>query len=353
MRSGEGVAVPENYHPKIVSSALSDPFRLCDGLGGASAEFRRLVRIEDISGQDEVSLKKFVAFLELAAQSLHRPDFGWSVGAVYDLENLGSFGRFVREAPSLGVALRFFCKAFAMVQSDSELELKVQDGEAVLSYRILDLGIWPRGQDAELTLSVLYHLIRSVAGPDWRPSLITLEHHAGPIWQDPANGPKCRVSSGAMANCMCFPARVLELPMRDTGKALFSGLSQAASDQCRKQEREAPVTIRVRREIIRRLGRDCLDQTRIAETLGFSRRTLRRRLEAEGQSFSDLLADCRMRQAERMLEETDRPLAAISVHLGYAEVSAFERAFKARGGVTPAQYRRRGGRASFGVDVTA
>ena len=332
--------MPDSYRPKIVSSALSDPFRVIGQKGGDSAQISRLAGIQDDISDDTICLQKFVRFSEIAAEQLQYPEFGWEVGANFDLRNIGEVGQFILEAPTLGAALSLFRKTFAMVQSDSELELKIEGDEAVLSYRILDLSIWPRRQDVELTLSIFHGLLKTVAGADWRPSLVTMEHDTSAIWKNATIGPKCQVSYKAPTNSLRFPVRLLDLSLPNVETIPFAALSQSLSHEARKREREAPVTVRVRREIIRRLGRDSLDQTEIASALGFSRRTLRRRLEVEGRSFSGILSECRTLCAVRMLHSPDTPLSQIADHLGYTEVSAFERAFRSRKGITPAQFRR-------------
>lgn len=329
-----------SYSPQIVQSALTDPSRVCTDMGGDAAGIGQTLGITDRARTDTIALQKYVQFFEVSARTLRRPDFGWTVGAEFDLRNLGDFGPFILEAPTLGAALSLFRKSFAMIQSDSEMDLTIDGDAAVLSYRILDLDIWPRQQDAELTLSVFHQLIKSIAGPGWRPSALTFEHGTSAVWRNARTGPHCTILCDAPTNSLRFPARLLDLPMGDAPSQPVGALSQAITREAWARERDAPVAIRVRREVVRRLGRDSLDQTQIANAIGYSRRTLRRRLEAENASFSAILSDCRTRYAEIALHLSNRPLSEISEHLGYSSVSAFERAFKLCTGMTPARYRK-------------
>lgn len=335
--------MPASYSPQIVSSALTDPFRVYRELGGDTAGIADLAGMNAAQSGETVSLRSYVAFFELAAAQLKRPVFGWEVGTHFDLRNIGPFGQFIFEAPTLGAALSLLRNAFALVQSDSELTLRIEGDEAVLSYRILDLDIWPRAQDAEMTLSVFHQMIRSNAGADWRPSQVTMEHDTSAIWKNAAIGPKCSVQYNAPVNSLRFPARLLDLPMKSAASENYGDVSRAILRAAWQVEREAPISARVRREIVRRLGEDGFDQTCIANSIGLSRRTLRRRLEDEAQSFAVILSDCRMRFAEISLRDSDRSLSEISDHLGYSSVSAFERAFKSRKGLTPKQFRTQAG----------
>ncbi|MCV6598734.1 MAG: AraC family transcriptional regulator [Mangrovicoccus sp.] len=331
--------MPHRYRPRIVASTLSDPFRIIENANGSAQEICGLAGIGSDELQDTLGLRKFVDFCEMAAAHLHMPEFGWRVGAIFDLNNLGYLGGLIQEAPTLGAAFTLFKNAFAIIQSDSELTLKVDDDKARLSYRILDLDIWPRQQDAELTLSVLLNLLRSAAGPEFQPDQITLEHTGSSIWQAADLNLRCPVICGAGNNSLRFPARILDLPMNPVATDHFKLISTQLMEEARAREREAPTTIRVRRALVNRLGHGKVNQTEVAQSLGMSRRTLRRKLELENRSFSDLLSDCQTRYAQRLLHESREPLAAIAMELGYSEVSAFERAFKKAQGLTPRQYR--------------
>ena len=74
---------------------------------------------------------------------------------------------------------------------------------------------------------------------------------------------------------------------------------------------------------------------RLASRWGMTRRTLRRRLSAEGQSLSDLLDEACCRQAKEELRRQDESIKEIAERLGYSETSAFHRAFKRWTGQTP------------------
>lgn len=336
--------MPDSYHSNIVSSALNDPIRVIQRHKGDARDIFRQAGLTRDTHPETVDLKKFVRLSEVAAKMLQNPEFGWEVGCEFDLRNIGAIGEFTLEAPTLGAGLTLLSRTFSMVQSDSVLDLKVRGHEAILSYRILDLNIWPRQQDVELTIALMLQLLKRVAGKNWRPTLITFEHATSPIWKNPTLGPRCKVEYLAAQNSIVFPANLLALPMQSMDNGQFLSMSTALTNECRKLEREAPVTIQVAREIVRRFGQGKPDQTKIAEHLGYSRRTLRRRLEGENQSFSGILTNCRIRRAEQMLAFQDTPLPLIAEYLGYADVTPFERAFRTAQGVTPAQFRKLGTR---------
>lgn len=72
-----------------------------------------------------------------------------------------------------------------------------------------------------------------------------------------------------------------------------------------------------------------------------SRATIARHFEERlGRSASDLLTDIRMTVAANDLRTSSASVGAVGEAVGYQSEAAFQRAFKQRMGVTPAQYRR-------------
>ena len=68
-------------------------------------------------------------------------------------------------------------------------------------------------------------------------------------------------------------------------------------------------------------------------------RTLRRKLEAEGTSYSELLDGVRHALALDYLSTSTLSAADIASALGFSEVASFRRAFKRWTGSTPADLR--------------
>jgi AraC family transcriptional regulator, activator of mtrCDE len=72
-----------------------------------------------------------------------------------------------------------------------------------------------------------------------------------------------------------------------------------------------------------------------------SRATLARQFQDKlGQSASDLLTEIRMALAASELKRPSVSTAAVAHAVGYQSEPAFQRAFKSRMGMTPAQWRK-------------
>lgn len=78
----------------------------------------------------------------------------------------------------------------------------------------------------------------------------------------------------------------------------------------------------------------------VAERLGMSEATLRRRLAAEGRSFNEVLADVRMSRALALLQSSNLSILEIALAVGYDSPSRFAARFLRRFGHRPADIRR-------------
>jgi AraC-like DNA-binding protein len=77
----------------------------------------------------------------------------------------------------------------------------------------------------------------------------------------------------------------------------------------------------------------------VARALHMSPRTLQRRLELEGTTFSEVLDRARLSAARALLSERELPLAEVASRLGFSDVATFSRAFKRWTGMPPGQWR--------------
>ncbi|MDP2227008.1 MAG: AraC family transcriptional regulator ligand-binding domain-containing protein [Moraxellaceae bacterium] len=117
-----------------------------------------------------------------------------------------------------------------------------------------------------------------------------------------------------------------------------------AREQCEAEFHQLfAVTETLGDEVRRRLldqeeGAPSLEQ--MAEGLHVSSRTLKRRLQEEGQNYRDIVDEVLRERATRLLVETDLPVSEIAFRVGYNDVSNFARAFKRWTGQTPRDYRR-------------
>ena len=78
-----------------------------------------------------------------------------------------------------------------------------------------------------------------------------------------------------------------------------------------------------------------------AELIGMSESAFSKYFKRmSGQTFSDTVRKLRLAQAGKLLKDTDLPIGSIYHRAGYANLSNFNRQFRAQYGVTPREFRR-------------
>lgn len=136
-----------------------------------------------------------------------------------------------------------------------------------------------------------------------------------------------------------FKANLLDLPIRRDEASLNTFLVGAPGRITLLYRRDREMVIRVR-DLLRAAMPDTLSLDDIAGQLHLSPRTIHRRLEDEGSSFRAIKDALRRDMALARLTKTRDPVAKVASDLGYADTSAFYRAFVEWTGMAPAHYRR-------------
>jgi len=137
-----------------------------------------------------------------------------------------------------------------------------------------------------------------------------------------------------------FNANFLELPIRRDEAALTAFLDGAPGKITTLYRRDREMVIRVR-DLVRAALPATLSLDDIANRLYLSPRTIHRRLEEEGSSFRGIKDALRRDIALSRLAKTNDPIAKVAADLGYADTSAFYRAFVDWTGMAPVHYRRK------------
>lgn len=148
----------------------------------------------------------------------------------------------------------------------------------------------------------------------------------------------CIPEFGADKHALVYDVAWFQKPLPG-GEPALAGMHQQLLDAQLKRVHQPEVRIRVER-CLQEAVHLATDREEIASRLYMSVSTLQRRLVEAGTSFQQLLDSERQRRATQLLRGTDLPIADISALLGFADGSAFSKAFKRWQGITPLQYRR-------------
>ncbi len=137
-----------------------------------------------------------------------------------------------------------------------------------------------------------------------------------------------------------FDRKVAGLPVVRTEQALQEFLRLAPQNLLVQYKDSHSLASRIRHQLHDMPPSEWPNFDQFADELGASVSTLRRRLEAEGHSYQVIKDNLRRDMAINLLSDSGKSIMAIAGELGFAEASAFHRAFKKWTGANPGEYRR-------------
>lgn len=204
---------------------------------------------------------------------------------------------------------------------------------------------------ADWLLSFAMRVGRQFSRGDCKSGLIDVTlAHARPAYADVyVSVFGCPVHFDHPSYGLSFPRELLDRAKPHADPMLSAVLRETAETLYRQSMGESSFAERVRHALRYEQDLVNVDFDRLASRWGMTRRTLRRRLSAEGHSLSDLLDEACCRQAKDELKRQDESIKEIAERLGYSETSAFHRAFKRWTGQTPTEYRAHAGAVSAEV----
>ena len=118
-------------------------------------------------------------------------------------------------------------------------------------------------------------------------------------------------------------------------------LRSIAEQRVLRLTQQAPFKLRVRELLLKQPAHGA-DMDAVAQRLGLSVRSLRRKLAAEGESYEAIANEARATIAKQLLRDRGLSIQDAAFEMGFADANSFHRAFKRWTGTTPGAYRQRG-----------
>ncbi len=266
-----------------------------------------------------------------------RGHLGLEIGLRYRLSTFGMWGYGILSsatgADAMALAMRFQQLTFTFTQ----FAYREEDGAGVLVFEAPTLDAAVSEFLVQRDMAAGAEIMHEVFGPAFALSGFAIQapHRSGaaPVVFS------AKVHHGAPRNTLRFDPRMLQQNLPQANPITAAMCVHLCTQLMEKRLRYTSTSAQVQQHLI---AHDAgpPDLPSVAARMHTSERTLRRRLQAEGVSFAELLRQARQGLAETLLRSTDMPLVEIAERVGYSDLSGFSQAFKRWTGVPPGVYRQ-------------
>lgn len=289
-----------------------------------------------------IPFAKLGELAHLAAERAGLPDLGLRACRQTGLVMLGTVGYLVANSATVGAGLSSL-QSYLHLHDEGAAPYFQQEGSlAVLGYEVLEPDLPGAEQIVFGALAIAVNLLREICGPAFTLREVNIAYRAPPDASAFAAHFAAPVRFDADRNAVLFDAAFLGQPIAGANALLRDFLTGKLEESERIGEGHVAKD-RIQRVMRTLLATGCISQDEVARAFGMNRRTFARRLRERGTTFRALLDAVRFDAARGLLRGSDVSLEDIANRLGYADVTAFSRAFRRWSGESPAVWRRRQG----------
>ena len=252
----------------------------------------------------------------------------------------GSFtlmGHATRNAPNLQAAAARALRFLTIVLDEPAGALTTENGLAVI--RLAETG-GPRSAFAYRVYFTILHSLNC-----WLiAERIPIRHMQFPCAEPAGTNDYgdffgVPVRFGAAQAAMAFEQRYLRKRVNRSETALKAFLASAPAAFLTGYRHDHGIKAQIVAQLSTSSTESWAGIDEIAGGLGMSTSTLHRRLKQEGQSFGEIKEERRRNLALSLLRKSDIPVSQVALRVGYAEPSAFFRAFQRWFATTPGAIR--------------
>lgn len=285
-----------------------------------------------------VALSKLLRLWSLIAQRVPDPAVGILIAEAREERNLGLVAYTARFSPTLGDALKRLERYSRVVVEDFVVSLRRHEDRAILT---LERGMTydPVRPPVDFRLTTVLTAARSLTGAAIEPLEARFPYPAPAGLAALRRVFRCPLVFDAEDPVLVLRAADLALSIPTQDGTLLGYLDQLAEQALRELTRDDSFAQAVERALWQELSSGTPSIERVASRLGVSGRSLQRRLAEEGTSFKDELDRFRRDMAQRLLREKNVAIYEVAYLLGYADPSAFHRAFRRWHGASPRRFR--------------
>ncbi len=304
-----------------------------------------LLRRANLTGEQvknpklRIPVKDQISFLNLVGEKLDDEFLGIRLGQEVDLREFGLLYYVMASSHTVGEALQRISR-YSTLQNEG-VHIGYHAGKHVtIAFDYVGVSRRLDRHQIECFITILVRMCRTLSGFSLVPSRVRLMHHRSRMPSQFSGLFGTHVAFTSDADEVTYPASMACASCVNADPYLNALLVRYCDEAlAQRRKRSASWQTRVENAIVPLLPHGQARIGPLAAELAVSRRTLARRLAAEGLTFRKVLDHLRFALAKRYLREADLPISEIAWLLGYRETSALNHAFKRWTGRTPARGR--------------
>lgn len=295
---------------------------------------------EKLSPETRVAFDAMLQVLDRASRLAACPHLGLLIGRRFTFAIHGPIGQLMLSAPDLGQALTDFVSWQPGYSSGAIVYLNRFEEEFAWGYGTYAASTPGSRVLYDAVVGVGIRMVHELTNGAARPIEVQFSHRKPESIADYARLLNLPLRFNQHRTCLVLDAATMRMPLpradREARQRLLAEIEAAVFAT------PPDVSTRTRHALrhVLPIGRPTL--SRVATAMGLHRRTLERRLAAEGQSFEGLRDEVRQAMARELLELTDIPIGEIGAILAFASPGVFAEAFRRMTGTTPSAWRMKG-----------
>jgi AraC-like DNA-binding protein len=288
----------------------------------------------------EIAVADYARIVEATIACAPEADFGLSAGRNAPTGAAHVVGFVLVSSRTLREAITMFQRYASLLFEGSEWTFVESEDEARFGFVHPHVAGPVARFEAELVMSyVLTRISLHFLGPNARLERARFAHPE-PSWGEAyARTFQCPVEFGASSNELVFDRACLDVIQLHADAWVCELLRDRAERLLRERRSDDRLRGRVKDVLKLRMPSGDTQADAVAREVGLTTRTLRRKLSLLGCTLRELSDEARQELACHALCSPDRSIKDIAYALGFAEPSAFHRAFKRWTGLTPHQFR--------------
>ena len=310
-------------------------------LGLSYAELLRATRLDARQLQDpdtRIPLSAVARLWQAINAQATDPTIGLRLAGECHVRDLGLVGCVMAYSPTVAAALERLAR-YGRIVSDALVVDIARDAEATWVRIDTQPPLRALRPAVDGRLAVLLAILREIAAAPLAPLAVQLTYRRPDDVKAYERFFRAPLEFGALSTALLLDNKDLERPVALSDPTVTGYLQQLADDTLARVAADQSTADRVRRRLWSELSEGVPGLERVARELGVSARTLQRQLRAEGTSFAAVLMALRQELARPLLRDGRLAVSEVAFLLGYADPTAFQRAFRAWHGVSPRAFR--------------